>query len=386
MAIRRVFRKGDLRLKRRLLGNPLWLSLVMTFVLAWIQIDAAYFIAQTNVNRQWAIYAPLAAAAVFFALIAVYVALGRRGGLLHWGESSLLLGFFGVAAGANLLLNCGQQAWAFYEKGIAPPPYYTVFSNADFGGIDRLFLNGTLIFGVLGGVALLVLGFLWMFGKKAGSVGGQWLSVLPILWAFCRLARYVQSYASTIRNAFSATQAALLILSLLFFYMFGQHLNGRTKLAGVGLPACAFAFGIVAISAFFSQWFIRAYCPDRIAGVVVIADVTDLLCGAFALAVGTVACSKKAAEKTAAYKESKDAAALMAVLGAEEETAPTVTLTQTPIVAEEAPAEAAEEIAVAPVEDVPAEETSVEAPEETSVEDAADEIAAVATEESDVTE
>lgn len=364
-------RKGESPLKRRLLGNPLWLSLVMTAVLAWIQIDVAYYIDKVPAHRQFAVYASAAAILVFFLLISVYVALGRRGGLLFWGESSILLGFTGIVAGANLLLNSGKEAWDFYQTGVAPAPYYSIFSSA-----DRLFLHGTLIFGVLGGLAILVLGFLWMFGGKAGSTAGQWLSLFPILWAFCRLARYVMSYTSTIRNAFSAAQAALLILSLLFFYMFGQHLNGRLKLTGVRLPACAFAFGMMAVSAFGALWFVRTCMPEQIAGVVVITDVNDLLCGVFALAVGTVACSKKAAAKTAEFEEAADAAALAKVLGVEEDTPATVPLA--PVEAPVAPV--AEETAEEVVEDV------VETPAEVPVEEAVEEAAEAVVEDSDVTE
>lgn len=328
----RRYRKGDFPLKRRLFGNPVWLAVVMTAVLSWIQIDAAYFIQRSEQYRQLAIYAAVGALAVFFVLIAVYVALGRRGGLLFWGESSVVLGFTGVAAGANLLLNSAQQAWAFYMNGIAPPPYNTVFSSAEFGKIDTMFLHGTLVFGILGGLAILLFGLLWMFGGKVGSVFGQWMSLFPILWAFCRLGRYVQSYASTIRNAFSAAQAALLILSLLFFYMLGQQLNGRTKLTAVGLPACAFAFGMIGVSAFAARLFIQSYCPELVAGAIVVADVTDLIFGVFALAVGAVACSKKAAEKTAEYTEALTAAAV----AEENDTTPTITLTQTPVATEPA--------------------------------------------------
>ncbi len=347
----------------------------MAFILTWIQIDVAYFIDKTA-NRQLAIYAAVAALAIFYILIAAYVALGRRGGLLHWGEPSLLLGFTGVAAGANLLLNCGQEAWAFYKNGVAPPPYYTVFSNAELGGIDKIFLNGTLICGVLAGVSLLAFGLLWMFGGRVSSVFGQWMSLIPILWAFCRLARYVQSYASTIRNAFSTAQAALLILSLLFFYMLGQHLNGRTRIDGTGLPACAFAFGIIAISAFCARCFLQAYCPETVAGVVIVADVTDLLCGVFALAVGAVGCSKKAAEKTLEYLEAKEAAELSKLMENEGE------ITTVPLALQKIVMAPAEEPAEVPAEEPPLAEEMVEAPVEVTIE----EMTEVPAEETDITE
>lgn len=244
-------------------------------------------------------YMPVIALTVFAVLVAIYVGLVPRGALLHWGESSVLLGFTGVAAGANLMINSALQAWAFYGKGVAPFPYRTVFN-----GIDRLFLHGTLIFGVLGGAALLTLGLLWMFGGKPGSTGGQWLSLLPIAWAFCRLARYVQSYSSTLRHAFFTAQAATLILSLMFFYMVGQHLNGRLKLAGVSLPLCAFAFGMISVSAFAVRWYAQAKEPALLGDAVIVIDATDLLNGLFALAVGAIACSKKSAVKTKEYKES----------------------------------------------------------------------------------
>ena len=308
-------------MKKRILGNPLWLSLVMTAVLTWVQILVARDLNLLSANRQFAVYLSVAVLAVFFLLIALYTASGRRGGLLFWGETSLPLGFTGVAAGACLLLTYGQQAWGYYQTGQPPAPYFSVF-----GAADKVFLEGTLLFGVIGGAAILVFGILWLFGKKVGSTACQWLSLFPILWAFCRLARYVMSYSSTIRNAYSAAQAALLILSLLFFYMFGQHLNGRLKLSGNKLPACAFAFGMIAISVFVAQWYVRNTLPEQIAGVVVIADVSDLLCGVFALAVGAVACTKKAAEKTEAFLEQSAAEAEAALCGDTDETPATVPL------------------------------------------------------------
>ena len=259
-----------------------------------LQLKATTLIQQ---QRQLAIYLPILGLIVFAVLMAIYVATISRGALLHWGGGSLILGFTGVAAGANLLINSAMQAIDYYGKNIAPLPYRAVFN-----GVDQLFLHGTLIFGVLGGAGLLILGMLWMFGGKPGSTFGQWLSLLPILWAFCRLARYVQSYSSTIRNAFSTTQAAMLILSLLFFYMVGQHLNGRLKLSGMGVPLSAFLFGVVGISAFVVRTYLQLQAPNLIGGAVIVTDVTDLLNGVFALAVGAVACSKKAVEKTADYR------------------------------------------------------------------------------------
>ena len=302
--------KGALLLKKRIFGNPLWLSLVMTVVLAWIQIDSAYFIRQSTTHRQMAIYAAVGALLVFFVLIIVYVAMGRRGGLTNWEKrSSVGLGFFGVAAGAQLLVNGGLQAWDYYGRGMAPAPYYTVFSPEEGSGfgIDRIFLNGTLIFAIGAGVCLLTFGILWMFGGRVDKVPGQLLGLFPILWAFCRLARYVQSYVSTIRNAFSAAQAAVLLMELLFFYYLGQHLNGRVKPNGVGLPAVSFAFGMIAVSAFAAHAFLQRCCPDTLEGAVIIVEVSDLLCGLLALAIGTVTCSKKTAENTREAMQTQEA-------------------------------------------------------------------------------
>ena len=310
-----LVRKGDGFVKRRLLGNPMWLALVMTGVLTWVQINAARTIDTAGTNRQWAVYASAAVLLVFFGLIALVTVLGPRGAALFWGETSLPLGFTGVVAGATLLMTVGRQAWEYLQAGKAPAPYYTVFNQA-----DRMFLCGTLLFGVLGGLALLLFGFLWMFGKPVGSTAGQLLALFPIFWAACRLARYVMSYSSTIRNAFSSAQAAMLLLSLFFFYVFGQHLNGRLKWTGAELPSCAFAFGMIAVSAFAAQWVVQTYYPDRIAGVVVVPDVTDLLCGVFALAVGAVTCSKKATEKTFAYMEERDAAFVAALCDDDDQT------------------------------------------------------------------
>lgn len=343
-------------MKRRLLGNPLWMALVMTGVLTFIQINAARTIDTAGTNRQWAVYASAAVLLVFCGLITLATALGRRGALLFWGESSMLLGFTGVVAGATLFMTVGQQAWTFVQTGKAPAPYYTVFSSA-----DRLFLYGTLLFGVLGGIALLLLGFLWMFGKPVGSTLGQLFALFPIFWAACRLARYVMSYSSTIRNAFSSAQAAMLILSLFFFYVFGQHLNGRLKLTGVELPVCAFAFGMIAVSAFVAQWVVQTYYPDLIAGVVVVPDVTDLLCGVFALAVGTVACSKKAADKTPDYEKAREAAALAAVIG--EDKKETVPLTDPTAETESTAPTVPQEVATDPTAETESAETPA-APEE----------------------
>ncbi len=360
-------------MKRRFLGNPVWTSLVMTVCLVVLQLNAASYIQQQQ-YRQFAIYVPTLVLAVFMALVAVYVGIGPRGALLHWGGGSVLLGFTGVAAGANLLLNSGLQAWDYYQKGIAPLPYRAVFN-----GVDQLFLHGTLIFGVLGGAGLLVLGLLWMFGGKPGSTFGQWLSLLPILWAFCRLARYVQSYSSTIRNAFSAVQAAELILSLMFFYMVGQHLNGRLKLSGMGVPVCAFAFGMIGVSAFVARYYLQVKAPDLVAGAVIVTDVTDLLNGVFALAVGAVACSKTAVEKTEEYRaELLEKARLKAI--ADEEKGTFIPLGEedtaeedlADVAVEEAveEAEATEEAATEESE----EEVADEVDEENSEEEVADEV------------
>ena len=282
----------------------------MTAVLTWIQIDAAYFIRQPDTNRQLAIYAAVGALVVFFVLIGVYVAMGCRGGLTcRENRSSVGLGIFGAVSGAQLLVNGGLQAWDYYGRGMAPAPYYTVFSPEEGGGlgVDRFFLNGTLIFAVGAGVCLLTFGILWMFGGNVGKVPGQLLALLPILWAFCRLARYVQSYVSTIRNAFSAAQAAVLLLELLFFYYLGQHLNGRVRANGAGLPTVSFAFGMIAVSAFVAHQFLQHFCPDTLEGVVIVVEVSDFLCGLLALAIGTETCSKKAAENTREAMQTQEA-------------------------------------------------------------------------------
>ncbi len=113
---------------------------------------------------------------------------------------------------------------------------------------DYVLVGGVILFEMLGGVYLALLGFRWMSAKTADSTALKWLSLCPALWMWLRLARYEISYASTIDISKSFFEFATLVFASLFFLQFARAMSGIGKSPKNALPILALCMAVTSIS------------------------------------------------------------------------------------------------------------------------------------------
>ncbi len=197
------------------------------------------------------------------------------------GAAAPFLGLLALLSGVVLLLTTGSDAWIWMTRGEAPPPNSILIS-----GIDRGCLILTLIFGVLGGVFLLVLGLRWFTHKNQVSRLFQWGALAPVLWLWFRLARYEVSYSSAVSVSESFFDFVMLIFMLLFLFALARYVAGVGKPPVRTLRWYALCTGLLCLSGTLTRlcmYFmeeVAAYNSSRLSGAI------DFFIGLFALCFG----------------------------------------------------------------------------------------------------
>ena len=266
--------------------NPGWLTLLMIAVVCGLQI---WVIPNLRLvwNGQLAIYLTVFVAALFLLLLIPLCGAAQGARLPDRGHPSTWLGGSAVMAGVGTVVTNLIYVYIWATKGITPPPFSAIFNE-----VDHVSLIASLVCGLLGGVTLVTIGLRWLRGGSVRTLAIRWLTLLPILWAFARLIRYTESYTSTIRNAFSFPNAAMLILTTGFLLQLGRHLLGRGGSSQArSLAVLAFGTALMGISTPLLRILLTRFKPDYIAGVIQMADASDFCVGLLALAVGWALCS-----------------------------------------------------------------------------------------------
>lgn len=126
-----------------------------------------------------------------------------------------------LAAGGCMLLSTLWDIWRFLSAGILPPP-----DTELTGGLSSVAVIATLLFGVLGGAALIWLGLLLTAEGATRRGMLSWSSLAPVLWMWLRLMRYEMSYASALGLAETFYDFSLFILELVFLFKFARYVSG----------------------------------------------------------------------------------------------------------------------------------------------------------------
>ncbi len=131
--------------------------------------------------------------------------------------SGWLCTFCGAIIAMSSLLDI--FCWVVYKQ--VPPPAEYIYNR-----IDLVASVASLLFGVLGGVYLVMQGFAWMSQSTKHQSTRNWLALTPVLWMWFRLARYEISYSSTIDIRESFFDFAVLVFASLFFLQLARMVSG----------------------------------------------------------------------------------------------------------------------------------------------------------------
>ncbi len=136
-------------------------------------------------------------------------------------SSQSVIGWIATFCGAMLVMSIVLDVfcWVIYHQ--VPPP-----NNHILNKVDLYSLILSLIFGVGGGLFMILQGFNWMAETTRNQTLLSWLSLTPVLWMWFRLARYEISYASTIDISESFFDFATLVTASLFFLQLARQITG----------------------------------------------------------------------------------------------------------------------------------------------------------------
>lgn len=130
----------------------------------------------------------------------------------------------GILAGGALGAITLYEAFCWMIGGVLPPP-----GQMQFSMLTMLLLYGMLVFGILGAVAIVLLG-LQVASEGGTRRGMRSFSVLaPVLWAWCRLAWYQMSYTSTVGWSEKSYDFLMVIFELLFLFKVARMVSGIGK-------------------------------------------------------------------------------------------------------------------------------------------------------------
>ena len=217
----------------------------------------------------------------FFLLSIVWCCLVKRGGIASTGERAVLPGLGALMAGGALIYVEGLDlvGWLFENK-------IELFDSAVYGISTPIFGYIEIVCGAVGGITLLVLGLLWIFGAKTDNVFVHFFMLAPALWATGRVAKYTQSYISTVRVPFTFTTAIVLILNATFLFLLARQHFGRGKSTFSGATAAVCLMTAVADIAITVSTYILLKLNPTFAGLAThMVNMTDLCVGIFALLV-----------------------------------------------------------------------------------------------------
>lgn len=142
------------------------------------------------------------------------------------------------------------------------------------------------VFGILGGLALLLLS-LRMLSEGITRRGiAQWSVLLPVLWMWLRLVNYEVSYASMVRLSDSFFGLLMIIFELVFLFKMARYMSGVGRMRVGVMAFYSMATAALALSApivrmiMFLMGDSAAYQAHHLAGLV------DFVIGLTALAMG----------------------------------------------------------------------------------------------------
>lgn len=137
------------------------------------------------------------------------------------GNRAVAVSVLCMISGASLVIRSVADAIGWAVTGATPPPV-----NYHVQLADGLLLVLLLIFGVLGGLYLTYVGFIWLREKDCVLFEAPLPALLPVLWGWFRLARYVVSYVSATGLGDTIYDYGYLIFNLLFLMLLSHFIVG----------------------------------------------------------------------------------------------------------------------------------------------------------------
>ena len=183
-------------------------------------------------------------------------------------------GWFSTFAGAVLTLTTLYNVICLAVFGEIPPPNTEILNQ-----IDNIAMLLMLLFGIVGGVFLVILGFNWMADIQTAQPYLPWVSVAPALWMWFRLARYEISYASTVdisENVYAFSTMIFVSLFLLQIARATMHIGKTPKNSLLLFSLCTAMVTISGIPGEFMQ------IPQNASLSTLLVAVVDMVIGLFA--------------------------------------------------------------------------------------------------------
>ncbi len=152
-------------------------------------------------------------------------------------------GWLCTFCGAVVTMSAAMDIFCWICYNQVPPPATYIYNR-----IDLVTSVASLLFGLLGGVYLVMQGFSWMSQSDKNRTARNWLALTPVLWMWFRLARYEISYASTIDIRESFFDFAVLVFASLFFLQMARMISGVGAAPKNALVVFALCTAMVAVS------------------------------------------------------------------------------------------------------------------------------------------
>ena len=193
------------------------------------------------------------------------------------GKQQTKLGLLAGLSGIVMLMDTILSVVRLALTGKTPPPNAQILNSA-----DRTTLTLSLIFGLLGGVWLLLLGCKWLrraplrFFARLGSL-------FPVAWIWCRLARYELSYASAANIKRSFYDFFMLLFMMLFLLAFARYVADVAPPSGKTMRALSAITAMVGISSPLARLGMQILADTESFNASQLAGITDLAIGLLAL-------------------------------------------------------------------------------------------------------
>ena len=194
---------------------------------------------------------------------------------------ALPTGLAAILAGGMLGVTTIYDAFRWLIGGVLPAP-----GQIQLNLLTKLVACGMLTFGVLGAVLLVLWGLRVIAEGGTRSGMSTFGALAPVMWAWCRLAWYEMSYASTVGWSEKGYDFLMVIFELLFLFKLARLVSGVGKASPGELLFYAFASAMFALSGLVVRVCLYfagnagAYQTSNLVGV------ADLGIGVFALICG----------------------------------------------------------------------------------------------------
>lgn len=279
-------------MKNRVWNNPIWLALLLTAVSVFAQIkilpmfwaDGERLKAMYGLSIVWVV--------AFFVMLIWCALIKEKGCVPRSGETSIVVGAASLLSGLGLMVSEGQEMKAWLVDGTI-----TEYNKQFLGVQPEWLLTLKIVFGVLGGFALVLLGACWLFGKSSNQGIIHFSMLFPALWMVARLMCFNQSFVSSLRNPYTFLTSMVLVSEAMFLFMLARaHFGSSKTKIGVFAAGCVFIGGMMGVGYYAAQWVLMRQNEAFAAMQTNMIGFEDLLIGIFALIVLAYVFSAKGVE------------------------------------------------------------------------------------------